>query len=371
MSTVVDWEQITQLCSRTPLPELLDSVAHHLPVEITVDIWLWDYQRRSVTSMGSGRRLAAQDLHELPRMVTAVQNLTLLGENLGLVTLEGRLDPADDSGELIGRLASLLAPAVRASASIGDAEAVSRRASAMSLPAEMQWNLLPPSQLRHRELALTAAVEPAYDTGGDVYDYALNGNRLFVAVLDARGHGLRAATTVAVATAAMRRARRSGEDLTAIAAEMSTSIGSLGLPDEFVTAVLVDLDLNTWTGRWLSAGHLPPLIVGANVTPLEPKPTLPLGMVLRGQTSEPTMQPFELQPEEALTLYSDGIIENASMDHGEPIGIARFQQSLHDRLTSDLPDGHVARRVVEDLLTLSGPVIRDDATLLIAQRTGA
>ncbi len=43
-----------------------------------------------------------------------------------------------------------------------------------------------------------------------------------------------------------------------------------------------------------------------DVTELELTPTLPLGMVIKGRTSEPAALPFRLDADQALVLYSDG-----------------------------------------------------------------
>ncbi|MEL7209663.1 MAG: PP2C family protein-serine/threonine phosphatase, partial [Actinomycetota bacterium] len=261
-----------------------------------------------------------------------------------------------------------IAGSIRVSTTVSDDIVVARQHQPMTLAAELQRRLLPPDSFTSAGVAVSAAVEPAYDTGGDVFDYAIDGRSLFLAVLDARGHGLQAATTATVATSALRRARRTGADLVAIATEVAVAVNSIGIDHDFVSAVLVDLDLTTGSGRSLTAGHLPPLIVDGTVQAMPLEPTLPLGLVVRGNQSEPVIQDFQLQHGQSLVLYSDGIIENAAQDDGIAVGDDRFQRALLRHIESTEGGRHLARSVVEELLAITGPRLRDDATLMITTR---
>jgi serine phosphatase RsbU (regulator of sigma subunit) len=58
------------------------------------------------------------------------------------------------------------------------------------------------------EYAVAGALEPAYEVGGDTFDYAAQPEALTVSVTDAMGHGLQAALLAGLAVAALRNARR-------------------------------------------------------------------------------------------------------------------------------------------------------------------
>src|SRR3712207_8280841 len=62
----------------------------------------------------------------------------------------------------------------------------------------MQWQMLPPLSMTSPVLDLSGILEPAYEVGGDSFDYAFNEHVLHVAVFDAMGHGLEAATMATV-----------------------------------------------------------------------------------------------------------------------------------------------------------------------------
>ncbi|MFE2718992.1 hypothetical protein ACFXKI_45610 [Streptomyces mirabilis] len=46
----------------------------------------------------------------------------------------------------------------------------------MNVAAELQWNLMPPSAYAGCEVTLGAVIEPAYEVGGDAFDYAISGS---------------------------------------------------------------------------------------------------------------------------------------------------------------------------------------------------
>ena len=60
-------------------------------------------------------------------------------------------------------------------------------------PAEIQWELLPRLALEAPEYVVAGTLEPAYEVGGDTFDYAAQPEALTVSVTDAMGHGLQAA----------------------------------------------------------------------------------------------------------------------------------------------------------------------------------
>ncbi|GGT57193.1 hypothetical protein GCM10010271_71150 [Streptomyces kurssanovii] len=78
----------------------------------------------------------------------------------------------------------------------------------MSVASEMQWSLLPPLTMTVPQVQVAGILEPAYGVAGDSFDYALNDNILHVAMIDAMGHDLAAATMATVAVGAYRHARR-------------------------------------------------------------------------------------------------------------------------------------------------------------------
>ena len=110
-------------------------------------------------------------------------------------------------------LAGLTADLIVTKSLYTDTFARARTAAPMSLSAHMQWQTLPPLVMTTPDVALAGILEPSYDVGGDSFDYALNDHVLHLAVFDAMGHGLEAATMATIVLATYRHGRRSSASL--------------------------------------------------------------------------------------------------------------------------------------------------------------
>ncbi|GAA3164923.1 hypothetical protein GCM10020001_107340 [Nonomuraea salmonea] len=106
-------------------------------------------------------------------------------------------------GEVVERriktLASLVALLVMSKRPHSDSCARLVRARPMALSAEVLWNLLPPGTFAKDDVVVSAALEPAYEMGGDTYDYAIDGHTLHLSIYDAMGHDTSAGLTATLA----------------------------------------------------------------------------------------------------------------------------------------------------------------------------
>jgi serine phosphatase RsbU (regulator of sigma subunit) len=131
----------------------------------------------------------------------------------------------------------------------------------MTLPAELQWRLLPPLTFVSPRVAVSGILAPTHEVAGDSFDYALNGNVLHVALVDAMGHGLESTLLAAVAVGAMRNARRAGLTLPDTVQAMDAVLSAQFGPDRFVSGIIGELDTDTGWWRWATCGHPPALLV--------------------------------------------------------------------------------------------------------------
>ena len=167
----------------------------------------------------------------------------------------------DDDRRLLRRLAGLVADMLVTKDSYTDQFFQARRRDPMSVAAEIQWSLLPPLAMTVPQVEVAGILEPAYDVAGDSFDYALNGDILHVAMIDAMGHGLDAATMATVAVGAYRHARRADIGLSEVYAFMDRAIDEQFGPDHFVTAQMMRLNITTGHLQWVNAGHPAPLLI--------------------------------------------------------------------------------------------------------------
>ena len=285
-------------------------------------------------------------------------------ERLGVAELVLAEAPTGDRQDELRAFISLVAELVVVNDAYTDLFSRLRRRKTLSLAAEMQWELLPPMSFGTDRVVITGGLEPAYDIGGDSFDYAINGSTVDLVVMDSVGHGLPAAVLASVAVSAYRHARRNVLELPDIAVEVDAAIAAQFGASQFATAVLARLDLSTGRLQWINAGHPEPLIVRGSVLVRPPRcpPTRPLGL----QASKPASCETRLEPGDRLVLYTDGITEARSPE-GEFFG----EQRLADFISSAAAAGHPApetvRRLMRHVLSHQADQLQDDASIVVLE----
>ena len=325
----------------------------------------------SVLGTMAGRCFATQVLLEAPvdGGVNVWVPVTERAQRLGVLALT--VDALDEQGcefaEELGLLAALL---VMAASPYSDHYHLQRRRQEMNLAAEMQWSLLPPLAFRAGGTTVAGLLEPAYEVGGDCFDYALNGDRLSLAVFDAMGHGLPSSVISSLAVGAYRHARRTGVALARLFPAMDDAVAGL-MGDTFVTVLAAELDTRTGRFSWTSAGHPCPLVVrsGSVLPDVDQAPGLPLGLGLLAH--DDTVQPAELslQPGDRVLLFTDGVVEARSPE-GEEFGLEHLMDLFVRESASGRHASEVLRRLVRACRDFQGGRLRDDATLLLLEWAG-
>ncbi len=284
-------------------------------------------------------------------------------ERLGVLGLQVD-DRSHGFEESAGSLASMVASLLVSKALYGDWIEQVRRSGNVSVAAELQWSLLPPRTFGSDRVLVSGTLEPAYDIGGDTFDYALNGHVLHVAVLDAMGRGLRAATLVAVAVAAYRQGRRGGLALEQTAVSMDAVIADQSGGLAFVTGWLGELDTHTGVLRYVNAGHpLARVLRGGHVVKaLDGAPVLPLGL---GQEQLAAIEE-PLEPGDRVLIYTDGVVEGRHEKEGF-FGEERLLEYLEREAASGHPAPEILRRLTTAVLDFQDGKIGDDSSLVLIE----
>jgi Stage II sporulation protein E (SpoIIE) len=269
-----------------------------------------------------------------------------------------------EQAELLGVFAGLV---VAAAARVSDIPYVRRQGREMSLPAGMQWDLLPPLNTRTPGALIAGLLEPAYDIAGDAFDYAFGDRALDFAIIDGMGHGLASTLLTGLAVGAYRHARRGGAPIPDIHTAIDQALSSYYDDDSFATGIVGRLAIATGRLEWSCAGHLPPLLLRRRkvVAELASEPVLPFG--LRSGTQ--VLSTIDLEPDDAVLLYTDGVTEARTAD-GELFGLARLTDLIEREAASSQQPEEVLRRLVRAVLDHQPGGLRDDATLLLVQWTG-
>lgn len=288
------------------------------------------------------------------------------GDQVGVLAVT--LDSVDDHDRrLLGRIAGLVADLLVTKHGYSDLFFGVRRGEPMSVAAEIQWSLLPPLAMIMPRVAVAGILEPAYDVAGDSFDYALNGDVLHMAMIDAMGHGLDAATMATVAIGAYRHARRAGTGLPEIYAFMDRAVADQFGPEHFVTAQIMQLDTTTGHLQWVNAGHPSPMLVRDHRVELRltGPTTLPVGF----GGPEPQMSERKLEPGDRLLCFTDGLTEEHAMGE-EQFGEDQLIDWVNQLERTGRGVRAVARSLSHTLKRARGGHTTDDATLLLVEWRG-
>lgn len=267
-------------------------------------------------------------------------------------------------------LAGLLAQLVVTRSLYGDAIERARRRAPITVPAELQWRLLPPLTYVSPAVSVAGALAPTNEVAGDSFDYAINGDTAHVALFDAMGHGLEATLLSAVAMASLRNARRTGlglglvDTVHAVERELAAHFGA----DTFVTAIIGELDTRDGHWHWVACGQVPALLIrdGRVVKALDSPIGPPLGL---GLLEEIEVGEERLEPGDRLLLYTDGVIEARDAE-GEFFGAERLADFVTRQEAAGRPAAETLRRLNLAVLDYQGGRLQDDATtVLIEWRT--
>ncbi|MFG2126061.1 PP2C family protein-serine/threonine phosphatase [Streptomyces sp. NPDC048710] len=317
----------------------------------------------------AGKAFLRADVVEVPQAEGVRMYLPLLdgSDQVGVMALT--LDAvSNDDRRLLRRLAALVADMLVTKNAYTDQFFQARRREPMSVSAEIQWSLLPPLAMSVPQVEVAGILEPAYRVAGDSFDYALNDNILHVAVIDAMGHGLDAATMATVAIGAYRHARRVLVSLSEKYAYMDDAISRQFGPDHFVTAQLMHVNIATGEMELVNAGHPAPLLIrnGRVEQQLDSATTLPVGF----GGEEPRIRQHTLQRGDRVLCYTDGIIEERVAD-GETFGEERLIDCVNrlgaepkEKVRADL------RRLSHTLKMERSGRTSDDATLFMIEWLG-
>ncbi|MGA4838361.1 SpoIIE family protein phosphatase [Streptomyces sp. G45] len=209
--------------------------------------------------------------------------------------------------------------------------------------------------VRYRSAAL------GRDIGGDWYDVIpLPGGRVGAVIGDVQGHDTHAAAVMGQLRIVLRAYAAEGHPPSTVMARASGFLHELDT-DRFATCLYAEADLSTGVVQLVRAGHIDPLLRLTDGTcrrvPVDGG--LPLGLSAEFGRLDYPVTTVELDPDQALLLYTDGLVEEpgADLDDG-----TRALAELVSTGPRDLED------LAELLCGADGGRGEDDAALLLLRR---
>ena len=161
---------------------------------------------------------------------------------------------------------------------------------------------------------LYASMSPAKEVGGDLYDFFLQGDKLYICVGDVSGKGVPASMTMAVAVNLFRNVAKEGFPPEYIATRLNDTLAADNESGMFVTMFIAEINLSTGQMNFCNAGHTPPLIVDRPIEQHEPcrpkylemESNAPIGLWPDIEFAGQNIQNIKGR---TLFLYTDGVTE--------------------------------------------------------------
>ena len=214
---------------------------------------------------------------------------------------------------------------------------------------------VPPTVDQVTVAARYASATRGAQVGGDIYEVLSTPYGLRAFIADVKGKGLPAVHLASVTLGAFREWCYQAPTLAALAEQLDASIARNAGPEEFVTAVLVQIDGADM--EIVNCGHPAPLLLtGAGVTPVDPPAvSLPLGL---GVTATPQRLTFTAS--DRLLLFTDGVSEARRRDRFFDVAA-----ELQSAATAEADE--LVRRLHRRLEKFTRRRLTDDISMLLLQ----
>ena len=232
----------------------------------------------------------------------------------------------------------------------------------LQIAQDIQMGMIPqvfPPFPERKDIDLYASMVPAREVGGDLYDYFIQGRRLYFCIGDVSGKGVPASLFMTVVLNLFRAAGKQGLLPAEIAHQINETLTDGNEQLMFVTMFIGAIDLQTGKLDFCNCGHNPPVILppGGNPVFLPCKSNTAIGVLADAVFEGEYADGFKDTP---LFLYTDGLNEAENPDHelfgsdrllavlGEPFTDA---ETVVKRMQAAISD-HVAGADASDDLTM-------------------
>jgi sigma-B regulation protein RsbU (phosphoserine phosphatase) len=223
---------------------------------------------------------------------------------------------------------------------------------------QIHWLPRQPTDLKHLDVA--AVNMPASHVSGDFYNwFELPDGRIVVMIGDVTGHGMAAAFLMATTQLLVRTTMPGLCDPGACLAEVNRQLCVQVFNGQFVTMLVMVIDIRRNRLEVATAGHPPPLIgTDGRFKSLEVEPQLVLG--IEPDLAFPT-QRFPLRPGTSMLLYTDGVCD-ATAEDGARFGLSSLTQTFSAGIST-------ARSAIDTVLNAistfrGGQELADDLTMV-------
>lgn len=235
----------------------------------------------------------------------------------------------------------------------------------IDLAAQVQRMFLPVSKPAITGLEIAGVMQAAQGVGGDYYDYIpVNSHTVQIVVADVAGKGVSAALLMCATAAAMQSEANHERNMLEMVKQLNSGIHSVSDGEHYVTLLLVEIDTQKRTARYVNCGHNPALLFRADQ-----------GSVIRMSSSCPPVGMFSeescelassrLSSGDVLVLYTDGVTE-AQNRLGQEFGSQRLSDFI--RRGSSGSAEELMNGIVHSAAEFNGDAgFSDDVTVVVVK----
>jgi sigma-B regulation protein RsbU (phosphoserine phosphatase) len=234
----------------------------------------------------------------------------------------------------------------------------------LEVASRVQKKLWPGEPMTFPGVALAGHCRPVGAVGGDTFDFiSLGEGRLALSLADVSGKGLPASLLMASLQAILRSGVSHGaSDLAGFLEVANRHFFESTEPHHYATLFFAIYDDCGPMLRYASCGHPPALLLSSTGTLRRLEATAPaFGMF---ETLSPEVRGVEIEPGDALLVYSDGLLEAKSAED-EELGEGGLLAAARDLLAAG--DDALPRRLVDRVVEELGFRQTDDMTLVLLQ----
>ena len=243
--------------------------------------------------------------------------------------------------------------------------------SELSLAKQIQNSSLPnvfPPFPNNKEFDIYAGMEPAKEVGGDFYDFYFIDNKHFMFLIaDVSGKGVPAALFMMTTKTLINYIAQSGLSPKEMIETINKRICENNKQGFFITMLAGIVDVTTGKITFINCGHNPPIIKHSNgeCRYLNLDSNIVLGAF---DTAEFTVAELQLNPDDTIFIYTDGITEAESATD-EQYGEERLLETITNLEKNDTKFFlEKVKEKVEDFA--KGVPQSDDRTMLIFKYIG-
>ncbi|GEM_PF-3065816 len=300
------------------------------------------------------------------RFVNRIQRLKEKAQDIAEGEFKTRVQKgADDEIGDLGDSFNLMAEAlVRYVAELKETTRAKERLNReMELAAEIQKNALPEVIPVIDGVDINASTFPAYEVGGDYYDFIFpeNGKVGFV-VADAAGKGFPGTLFMTNSRSVFRVISTDEKSPEKLLNKMNDFIATNSTSGMFITVLYCIYEIKTKKMTMSNAGHYPPLIYRAKEDLFISLKSggMPIG-IMPGQVYE--TEEIQLISGDILALFTDGAVESMNPEK-EMFELKRMEQVLRENVSK--PSDEISRemaKAIKDFSKTDQPF--DDTTLVV------